>query len=100
MPTLGTDSIAARVPFECANRIEYDAKQRGISRNALLNEILLAYNAKRTAEEKGEAEAQVVTEGNHDLYGVALSLIDDLTAAGYPDSEIRMALKNIRDEML
>ena len=98
MPSIATDAFTVRVPHEYLSHIQYEAKQRGITRNALMNEVIGAFCAKdglRGAEDTG-----ILDGAPTELYGIALTLIDDLVAEGYPDSEIRVAFKNIRDEML
>lgn len=98
MPSIASETLTARVPHEYMSRITYEAKQRGVSRNALLNELIGAFCAKRgqeTAEDTG-----ILDGAPTELYGVALTLTDDLVRAGYPDAEIRNAFTNIRNEML
>lgn len=94
MPSIGTDSVVARVPFQHANAIQYEAKQRNTTRNMILGEIIAAwYESTHKAEAAPDEEPRA-------LYGVALTLVDDLVAEGYPESEIKSAFQHIRDEML
>lgn len=98
MPSIASDPLTVRIPHEYFTRVEYEAKKRGITRNAMMNEIIGAFCAKAglaCAEDTG-----VLDGAPTEMYGMVLSLVDDLIKAGYPDSEIRVAFQNIRNEML
>lgn len=98
MPSIASDTISARIPHEYTSCLEYEARQRGITKNALMNELIGAYCAKlgsKNAEDSG-----ILDGAPTKLYGVALSLVDDLEEAGYPENEIMLAFKRIRDDKL
>lgn len=98
MPSIATDTLTTRLPFEYINHINYVAKQRGITRNALLGEIVASFCAKDGMP--GAEDAGLLDGAPTELYGVALTLVDDLVREGYPDGEIRTAFNNVRNEML
>lgn len=94
MPAIGTDTVTSRVPFKHASAIEYEAKTRGVTRSRVIGEIIAAwYDAQHEDEQAPQDEPRA-------LYGVALVLVDELVAEGYPESEIKGAFQRIRDEML
>lgn len=94
MPEIGTDTVAARVPFRHRNAIDYEARTQGITVNKVVRGIIAAwYDSTHRDEEAPEDEPRA-------LYGVALTLVDDLVAAGYPESEIKSTFQHIRDDML
>lgn len=98
MPSIATDPVTVRLPHEYLSHVQYVANQRGITRNALMVEIIGAFCAKDGLS--GAEDTGLLDGAPTELYGVALSLIDDLIDEGYPESEIRGAFKNLRDEML
>lgn len=94
MPGIATDTISGRVPFEHRNAITYEAKQRGVTTSKVLSEIIAEwYNRGNQEESAREGEPT-------ELYGIALTLVDDLVRVGYPESEIKGVFTNIRNEML
>lgn len=101
MPSIATDLLSARVPFEYKNHLAWDAKQRGMTINGLVNEIIAGYCAKgRIGLTETEDTEHTLDDKPTDLYGIALTLIDDLVEEGYPSNEIRSAFKSLREEML
>lgn len=104
-------TLSARVPHKTADAFKELADSLGLTPNALIKDMVeRAVSGKpavtATAKDKNaEAEAGKAAIAEQQLhmppmYGPALTLVDDLTDAGYPDSEIQSALTRVRREML
>lgn len=111
MPSIDTRTVTIRLQNRVLDTIEEKAKGRGLTVNAFFNELAREAAADERieyvplavpgvlAEEAAEAPQDVeIPQGR--LYGVALTLVDDLTAAGYPESEIEGVFASARREML
>lgn len=99
MPSIDSRSISARVNNQLADRFTAIAESRGYSTAGLIADFI-----QRTVDDMdvthAEEPASELPETETRLYGVALSLVDDLVEEGYPESEIEGALNGIRREML
>lgn len=99
MPSIDSRSISARVNNQLADRFTAIAESRGYSTAGLIADFI-----QRTVDDmdvtRAEEPAPELPETETRLYGVALSLVDDLVEEGYPESEIAGALNGIRREML
>ena len=94
MPSIASDTISARVPFEYKNALDYEARQRGVTTSKVLGEVVAEwYNRGHQEESSREGEPT-------ELYGIVLTLVDDLVREGYPESEIKGIFTNIRNEKL
>lgn len=97
MPTIDSKTMSVRVSNKLAGQVAELAAERGITVNALF--VSLAQEAV-DAPKASTDEPEEPIDGNTRLYGVALTLVDDLVEEGYPESEIENALKSIRRDML
>lgn len=93
-------TLSTRVPNKTADEFKKVADSLGMTPNALIKDMVeRAVNGKPQQPKQDEPVAfkdEVVPR----LWKVALDLVDELQAAGYPDSEIEKAFKDIRREML
>lgn len=97
MPSIDSRSISARVNCQLADRFTAIAEGRGYSTAGLIADFIQRTVNGAELPETDEPELPDVTSR---LYGVALSLVDDLADEGYPESEIIRALTGVRREML
>lgn len=98
MPSIDSRAVSARVNNELADRFTAIAESRGYSTAGYILDFIRKTVAGMDVTQDDEpADLPDVTSR---LYGVALSLVDDLVDEGYPDSEIENAFTGIRREML
>ena len=111
MPTIDSKTISVRMSNQLATRVAHLAGKRGLTVNGLMTQIAQAAVDEIdhvpvvpvvpvTQPPEDELEEVALTSEQSALYGVALTLVDDLVEAKYPESEIRGALTNIRRELL
>lgn len=107
MPSVDTTTISLRVNNQTAWAFEDLAQSKGMTKNALLVEMVQTELSKSLPDGEPEvttAEAELppfeMPDNLSRLYAAALSLIDDLTDAGYPEKEILLMLSNDRERML
>ena len=111
MPSADAFTLSARVPHKIAEEFKKLADSLGLTPNALIKDMVeravtgqpsFVTGTSPPQENAEAARAEIETAQLHvpPMYGPALTLIDDLTDAGYPDSEIQSALTKVRREML
>lgn len=103
-------TLSARVPNKVADEFKTLAESLGMTPNAMIRDMVeravsgkpAASGAGFTTEQAEAAHAEVESTQLHvpRMYGVALSLVDDLMDAGYPESEIEKSFTDIRRELL
>lgn len=100
MPTIDSKTMSVRVSNKLAGQVAELAAERGITVNALF--VSLAQEAVDAPKSIAAVpdDPEEFTGDNARLYGVALTLVDDLVEEGYPESEIENALRSIRRDML
>lgn len=112
MPTIDSKTISVRVSNQLATRVTHLAAKRGLTVNGLMTQVMQAAVDEIdhvpvvpivpvTEPDKAELEEAIELTGEQKrIYGIALTLVDDLTEAGYPESEIDNAFRGIRRDML
>lgn len=96
MPNTDSRSISARVNNQIADRFTAIAESRGYTTAGLIVDFV----QKTVSGMDVAPEPEELPDVTSRLYGVALSLVDDLVDEGYPESEIETALMGVRREML
>lgn len=106
MPSIDSTTITARVSNKTAEGIQQLCDIKGLTRSALINDMVerelakatqAAFGVKEDAEELPDIDVMDVPER---LYAAALSLIDDMLTEGYPENEILLMLTQDRERML
>lgn len=105
MPSVDTTTISLRVNNQTAWAFEDLAQSKGVTKNALLVEMVQRELSKNLPDEDDTQDVKTETsfempDNLSRLYATALTLIDDLTEAGYPENEILLMLSNDRERML
>lgn len=104
MPTIDSKTLSVRMSNQLAAQVQKKADEQGTTVNAYLTSLAMAsvkgYELTPEPEKEEQEEAHELSGEQSVLYGVALNLVDDLVRAGYPESDIRGALTNIRRELL
>lgn len=105
MPQADAFTLSTRVPNKTADAFKALADSLGKTPNALIKDMIeRAVEGKpQIIGESTEKAREEVERGELHVprgYKVALDLVDDLTTAGYPESEIEKAFLDIRRGML
>lgn len=103
MPTIDSKTLSVRMSNQLAAQVQKKADEQGTTVNAYLTSLAMAAvkgYSPAPAEKEEPDEVPEISGEKSVLYGTALTLVDDLVEAGYPKSDIRGALTNIRREML
>lgn len=99
MPSIDGKSISAKVNHQIAERFTAIAESRGYTTSSLLADFVHKTVEGMDVTPQAQ-EPEALPDVTSRLYGVALSLVDDLVDEGYPESEIETALTGVRREML
>ena len=109
MPTVDSRTVTVRLQNQVYNKIAEKAKASGQTVNAFFNalareaaadDITFVPLAVPGAIETQQEAPESVDVPHGRLYGVALTLVDDLVREGYPESEIEGVFTSARREML
>lgn len=95
MPSIGTSILSARVKDETLKMFKETAEVFETTVAQILDAL-----AGVTPDHSGALNAFVLDTPEKGLHMDACDLVDELIDAGYPESEIRMALTSIRRDML
>ena len=106
MPSIDSTTITARVSNKAAAGIQQLCDLKGLTRSALINDMVERELTRATQAALGVSEPEPVEElpeapnMPERLYSSALSLVDDMLTEGYPESEILLMLAQDRERML